>query len=83
MHRRDEYFERFKEFTAEKGWTTEEQEDIGRIAMAGFGSSENLEHLVRRIYAVEDRIAEEQGSAVIAFDNVFNRAGIIRKQRQE
>jgi len=83
MHRRDEYFERFKEFTSEKGWTAEEQEQIGRVALTGFGSSEKLEHLVRDIYAIEDRIAQEQGEAVIAFDNVFNRAGIIRRQRAE
>lgn len=83
MHRRDDYLERYKEFTTERGWTTEEQEHIGRIAMHGCGSSENLEHLVREIYTIEDRIAEEQGEAVIAYDNVFNRAGIIRRQRAE
>ena len=81
--RRDEYFERFKEMTSERGWSEQQQTFIGSIAVSGYGSTENLERLSREIFQIEDGLAAERGDAVIQYENVFNRAGIIRKQQAE
>ena len=81
MHRRDEYFERFKEITTERGWSEHQQIFVGSIAVSGFGSTEQLIRLADEIFQIEDGLAAERGEAVIQYENVFNRAGIIRKMQ--
>ncbi len=83
MHRRDEYFERFREMTSERGWSEEQQMFLGRMVVASCGSSELLVRMADQIFQIEDGLAAERGDAIIQYENVFNRAGIIRKQQAE
>jgi hypothetical protein len=81
MIRRDEYFERFREITTERGWSEHQQIFVGSIAIRGFGSTEKLVELTEQILQIEDGLAAERGETVIQYENVFNRAGIIRKMQ--
>ncbi len=83
MVRRDEYFERFREMTSERGWSEEQQMYLGRMVVASCGSSELLERMSREIFQIEDGLAEERGEAIIQYENVFNRSGALRKQQAE
>ena len=83
MHRRDAYFERFREMTSERGWTEQQQIFVGSIAITGFGSTEQLVRLADQIFQIEDGLAEERGEAIIQYENVFNRSGALRKQQAE
>ncbi len=83
MHRRDDYFERFREITGPRGWTEEQQMFLGRMVVASCGSSELLERFAIEFYRIEDGLAAERGEAIIQYENVFNRAGIIRQQQSE
>lgn len=83
MVRRDAYFERFREMTTERGWTEQQQIFIGSIAVTGFGSTEQLEHLLRETFLIEDTLAAERGEAIIQYENVFNRSGVLRQQQAE
>ncbi len=83
MVRRDEYFERFREITTKRGWSEHQQVFVGSIAITGFGSTEKLVQLTEQILQIEDGLAAERGDAIIQYENVFNRAGFIRKQQAE
>lgn len=83
MYRRDEYFERFKEMTSERGWSEQQQIFIGSIAVSGFGSTEQLVRLADEIFQIEDGLAAERGDAIIQYENVFNRTGFARQQQAE
>jgi len=81
--RRDEYFERFRELTSERGWNEDQQMFIGRMVVASCGSSELLERVSREIFQIEDGLAAERGDAIIQYERVFNRAGFARQQQAE
>lgn len=83
MVRRDEYFERFREMTTERGWSEQQQMFIGSIAVTGFGSTEQLVRLADQIFQIEDGLAAERGDAIIQYERVFNRAGFARQQQVE
>lgn len=83
MVRRDEYFERFREMTSERGWTEEQQMFIGRLAVSGYGSTETLVRIADQIFQIEDGLAAERGDAIIQYERVFNRAGFARQQQAE
>lgn len=70
--RRDEYLERYREFTTREGWTEEQQLFVARIAIVGFGSTENLDHITREIVRIQNHIKEtEFEKSLEAFDRVY------------
>lgn len=77
-YHRDEYFERFRELTAERGWTEDQTMFVGRIAAHGLLGFESVNRLVDQIFQIEDGLAAERGDAIIQYENVFNPAGIER-----
>ncbi len=72
MIRRDEYLERFREITTERDWTEEQQMYVGRMAVAGFGSTEQLVRLAEAFFAIEDGIEERRIEKMRSdYDRVF------------
>lgn len=71
--RRDEYFERYREFTTREGWTEEQQLFVARIAIVGYGSSEVLERMTKEIVKIQNNIKEtEFEQSLEAFDKVYH-----------
>lgn len=83
MHRRDDYFERFRERTTERGWTEEQQMFLGRMVLASCGSTELLDKMADKIFQIEDGLAAERGDAIIQYENVFNKAGFNRANQAD
>ncbi len=74
MVRRDEYFERFREMTSERGWTEEQQMFLGRMVVSSCGSTELLERMSREIFQIEDNINAEKTERIYSeYDRVFSK----------